>query len=48
MDRLDAMRAFVSVADLEGFAPAARKLGLAFEYRLTGYGELAVEMARRA
>jgi DNA-binding transcriptional LysR family regulator len=28
MDRLDAMRAFVSVADLEGFAPAARKLGL--------------------
>lgn len=28
MDRLDAMRAFVAVADLEGFAPAARKLGL--------------------
>ena len=28
MDRLDAMRAFVSVADLAGFAPAARKLGL--------------------
>ncbi|MBQ8104964.1 MAG: LysR family transcriptional regulator [Afipia sp.] len=28
MDRIDAMRAFVSVADLEGFAPAARKLGL--------------------
>lgn len=28
MDRIDAMRAFVSVADLQGFAPAARKLGL--------------------
>ncbi len=28
MDRLDAMIAFVAVADLEGFAPAARKLGL--------------------
>lgn len=28
MDRFDAMRAFVSVADLEGFAPAARKLGV--------------------
>jgi DNA-binding transcriptional LysR family regulator len=28
MDRIDAMQAFVTVADLEGFAPAARKLGL--------------------
>jgi DNA-binding transcriptional LysR family regulator len=28
MDRLDAMQAFVAVADLHGFAPAARKLGL--------------------
>jgi DNA-binding transcriptional LysR family regulator len=28
MDRIDAMQAFVSVADLRGFAPAARKLGL--------------------
>src|SRR5580698_10148906 len=28
MDRLDAMQAFVAVADLAGFAPAARKLGL--------------------
>ncbi|KRR24688.1 LysR family transcriptional regulator [Bradyrhizobium lablabi] len=28
MDRLDAMQAFVAVADLRGFAPAARKLGL--------------------
>jgi DNA-binding transcriptional LysR family regulator len=28
MDRLDAMQAFVLVADLRGFAPAARKLGL--------------------
>lgn len=28
MDRLDAMQAFVAVADLKGFAPAARKLGL--------------------
>jgi DNA-binding transcriptional LysR family regulator len=28
MDRVDAMQAFVAVADLEGFAPAARKLGL--------------------
>ena len=28
MDRIDAMRAFISVADLQGFAPAARKLGL--------------------
>ena len=28
MDRIDAMQAFVAVADLEGFAPAARKLGL--------------------
>lgn len=28
MDRLDAMQAFVAVADLEGFAPAARKLKL--------------------
>jgi DNA-binding transcriptional LysR family regulator len=28
MDRLGAMQAFVAVADLEGFAPAARKLGL--------------------
>src|ERR1700688_2727173 len=29
MHRLDAMQAFVAVADLRGFAPAARKLGLA-------------------
>jgi DNA-binding transcriptional LysR family regulator len=29
MDRIDAMQAFVAVADLQGFAPAARKLGLA-------------------
>lgn len=28
MDRFDAMQAFVAVADLQGFAPAARKLGL--------------------
>src|ERR1700751_2342943 len=28
MDRIDAMHAFVAVADLKGFAPAARKLGL--------------------
>jgi DNA-binding transcriptional LysR family regulator len=28
MDRIDAMQAFVAVADLEGFAPAARKLKL--------------------
>lgn len=28
MDRIDAMHAFVAVADLEGFAPAARKLKL--------------------
>ena len=28
MDRLDAMQAFVMVADLRGFAPAARRLGL--------------------
>src|SRR5579871_3438471 len=28
MDRLDAMQAFVAVADLQGFAPAARKLKL--------------------
>src|SRR5580693_616240 len=28
MDRFDAMQAFVAVADLKGFAPAARKLGL--------------------
>jgi DNA-binding transcriptional LysR family regulator len=28
MDRIDAMAAFVAVADLEGFAAAARKLGL--------------------
>ncbi len=28
MDRIDAMQAFVAVADLRGFAPAARKLGL--------------------
>ena len=28
MARIDAMQAFVAVADLEGFAPAARKLGL--------------------
>src|SRR5580692_11762468 len=28
MDRLDAMQAFTTVADLKGFAPAARKLGL--------------------
>jgi DNA-binding transcriptional LysR family regulator len=28
MDRIDAMLAFVAVADLGGFAPAARKLGL--------------------
>lgn len=28
MDRIDAMHAFVAVADLRGFAPAARKLGL--------------------
>jgi DNA-binding transcriptional LysR family regulator len=28
MDRLDAMAAFIAVADLQGFAPAARKLGL--------------------
>jgi DNA-binding transcriptional LysR family regulator len=28
VDRFDAMQAFVAVADLRGFAPAARKLGL--------------------
>jgi DNA-binding transcriptional LysR family regulator len=28
MDRIDAMNAFVAVADLRGFAPAARRLGL--------------------
>src|ERR1700754_2036835 len=28
MDRIDAMQAFVAVADHRGFAPAARKLGL--------------------
>ena len=28
MDRIDAMQAFVTVADLKGFAPAARKLGV--------------------
>jgi DNA-binding transcriptional LysR family regulator len=28
MDRIDAMQAFVAVAELRGFAPAARKLGL--------------------
>jgi DNA-binding transcriptional LysR family regulator len=28
MDRIDAMQAFVAVAELQGFAPAARKLGL--------------------
>jgi len=28
MDRLEAMTAFVHVAELHGFAPAARKLGL--------------------
>ena len=28
MDRIDAMQTFVAVADLQGFAPAARKLGL--------------------
>ncbi len=28
MDRLDAMAAFVTVSDLRGFAPAARRLGL--------------------
>src|ERR1700736_5487565 len=28
MDRIDAMQAFVAVADLQGFAPAARKLGV--------------------
>src|ERR1700760_1749660 len=28
MDRIDAMQAFVTVADLKGFAPAARKLKL--------------------
>lgn len=28
MDRIDAMAAFVAVADLRGFAPAARKMGL--------------------
>jgi DNA-binding transcriptional LysR family regulator len=28
MDRIDAMQAFIAVADLGGFAPAARKIGL--------------------
>src|SRR5213592_1470367 len=28
MDRIDVKQAFVTVADLQGFAPAARKLGL--------------------
>src|SRR5580700_1028820 len=28
MDRIDAMQAFAAVAELRGFAPAARKLGL--------------------
>ena len=28
MDRIDAMQALVAVADLQGFAPAARKLGM--------------------
>lgn len=36
-------------ADLETAARAgAAKLGLAYEYRFTGYGELAFELARRA
>ena len=28
MDRIEAMQAFIAVADLQGFAPAARKLRL--------------------
>ena len=28
MDRLDAMEAFVAVCNAEGFAPAARRLGV--------------------
>jgi DNA-binding transcriptional LysR family regulator len=28
MDRIDAMQAFVAVADLQGFTPAARRLGV--------------------
>src|SRR3954453_1810903 len=28
MDRIEAMTAFVAVADLQGFAPAARRLGV--------------------
>ena len=28
MDRIEAMKALVAVADLKGFAPAARKLGV--------------------
>lgn len=39
----------VKDADIEEKArAAARKLGLAYEYRFTGYGELAGEMAKRA
>lgn len=33
---------------VENAQAAAQKLGLGFEYRFTGYGELASEMARRA
>lgn len=39
----------VKDADLESKAKAAAtKLGLAYEYRFTGYGELETELARRA
>ena len=36
MDRIDAMQAFVAVADLQGFAPAARKLGTLDESKIIG------------
>src|SRR5215468_1319711 len=50
MDRIDAMQAFVAVADLQGFAPAARKRLLQRTTRsvtLTDAGTRYLERARR-
>src|SRR6266403_1107640 len=52
MDRIDAMQAFVAVADLQGFAPAARKLGMSpsgvtRQVALTDIGARYLERVRR-
>ena len=40
-------RAFCTTADAGSLSAAARKLGLAYERRMTGYGDLATTLERQ-